>query len=208
MRSIFSRRYFIASGDGGWPSLLAVGSARYLAMLRPPFPFRQPGRPHRTTAGGLLPPQHNRSPSRDRGRRDGYPNTRDTCRAAAPAAREKAPVEDQEPGTVTLRTGDSVPAVLVKPTCMSLQALRERQPIAFYELVEACRDRNHVLFGNAGKVLQETALIEGTSDDGTARISTAVRAIVLASAGDTEEMTVTWPLGPGTGQQHDEPDIP
>jgi hypothetical protein len=60
-------------------------------------------------------------------------------------------------------------------TLMSLEMLMEENPIAFYELVQLCRDKNHSLFGNTYDKLLGLSLIQG---NGQPHQST--REIVLA----------------------------
>jgi hypothetical protein len=84
-------------------------------------------------------------------------------------------------GQVRLRNGDEVPEVLVRVTEISLIRLLEREPIAFWELVLACRDRDHVLFGSAVAALHDLSLIERVDGQGRAQIHDCTRSIVLAA---------------------------
>ncbi len=91
---------------------------------------------------------------------------------------------------VTLRTGVESHGGLVTVTMLALKALMEANPIALYEFVELCRDRNHRLFGNTADILSGRNLIEG---DGQPHDAT--REIVLAAAeGDGMDLTLQSPL--------------
>lgn len=97
--------------------------------------------------------------------------------------------------TVTLRTGHEHAAALVNITTLALRSLMARYPIAFYELVCKCRDRDHKLFGNVAEVLSPLSLLQ---PDG--RVHGAIREIVLASVeGDGMEMKLRSPIAPTTG---------
>lgn len=52
---------------------------------------------------------------------------------------------------ITLRTGETVPRILVRATFISLQKLFTDDPVAFLELVAVCQDRHHVVFGSRGR---------------------------------------------------------
>lgn len=66
---------------------------------------------------------------------------------------------------------------LEKVIKMSVGLIFEKYPIAFYELVEVCREPNHKLFGNTGEILEQYNLLQ----DGTQRPHTAVKEVVLAN---------------------------
>lgn len=83
-------------------------------------------------------------------------------------------------GTVTLRTGAEAPASVVRVVMLSLDKLMDTHPIAVYELAEACRDPQHVMFGRTGEVAAEIGLIE-LRDDGTAEMHDVTRDIILAA---------------------------
>lgn len=84
--------------------------------------------------------------------------------------------------TVILKNGDEVPNVLVATTMLSLRSLLDDNPIAFYELVMSCRDRDHPLWGNTPVVLSACSLIQTSDSTGRATIHDAVRSIVLSAA--------------------------
>lgn len=98
--------------------------------------------------------------------------------------------ESGEIREVTLKNGSEIPEPLVTVTMVSLQDLIKSNPIAFYELVMRCRDRDHRLFGNTGEVLKSFALVESNGE-----IHDAVRDIVLsATEGEGLEMSLGSPL--------------
>lgn len=91
---------------------------------------------------------------------------------------------------VTLKNGGEEADILVAATMMSLRSLIDEAPIAFYELVMKCRDRNHRLFGNTGQVLQRCSLIQ--SDES---IHNSIRNIVLSAAvGEGLQMSLGSPI--------------
>lgn len=63
--------------------------------------------------------------------------------------------------TVVLKNGATEALSLVSVTMMSINQLFASKPMAFYELVEVCRDRNHKIFGNLQDDLVELALLQG-----------------------------------------------
>lgn len=70
----------------------------------------------------------------------------------------------------------AVPDVLIASTMIALRKLLADQPIAFYELVMLCRDRNHVLFGNSSDKIRSLGLLESNGQP-----HDAVREITLAA---------------------------
>ena len=95
----------------------------------------------------------------------------------------------------TLKNGSEEPLVLVQTTMMALDGLIKSNPVAIYELVEKCNDPTHELFGNAGDILGDAALIK----DGT--IHTSIKNIVLsAMSGEGFDMILTNPIS----NTHDE----
>jgi hypothetical protein len=94
---------------------------------------------------------------------------------------------------VMLRTGKEAPDILVNTTMLALRTLCAEQPIAFYELVMCCRDREHVIFGDAADKM--LGLLEGTDAAGHGLVHDAVRDIVLAAVdGEDFNMTLQSPL--------------
>ncbi|HEU5122062.1 MAG TPA: hypothetical protein VFT59_04400 [Candidatus Saccharimonadales bacterium] len=97
---------------------------------------------------------------------------------------------------VELRTGESVALVTVETFRMTLEVLYRDvyHPMAFLELVLACRDRSHVLFGQAGQFLKEAGLVSAIDENGCADIHDDVRRVVLAMVeGDGAEMRLVSP---------------
>jgi hypothetical protein len=84
---------------------------------------------------------------------------------------------------------------LVAVLYMSLSNLMESQPICFYELVMACRDHTHVLFGKSGEELLQRSLIESINPDKTANIHSSTRNIVLAATQGKDLQMALLPIG-------------
>ncbi|MFD6356643.1 hypothetical protein [Nocardia tengchongensis] len=88
--------------------------------------------------------------------------------------------------TTILRTGVEIPTPLVRTTYLNLQLLMEKNPIAFYELVTLARKPDHQLFPGT-----ESALDDLHFTDGSGRLHTACRDLVLAAVdGEDESMTL------------------
>ncbi len=88
----------------------------------------------------------------------------------------------EEPALVTLRNGSEEAVVLVNTIMFVIRGLFDNGKfMIFYELVETCRDKNHKLFGDSGKQLEELQLINLT-EDGTAQVHQSIRNIVLSCA--------------------------
>lgn len=91
--------------------------------------------------------------------------------------------------TVKIRGGFEHVKVLVTRTVVSVSHLMKEKPIAFYELVMKCRDRDHKLFGSAGAELRAMSLM---SDDGS--MHAAIKEIVLAATeGDGLDLKMRSP---------------
>ena len=91
--------------------------------------------------------------------------------------------------TVTLKNGTIEFEPLVRATYMSIGQLFNNEPIAFVELVELCKDRDHELFGNTEEVLKARTLLQ---PNGT--VHESVRNVVQSAVqGEGLEMTLTWP---------------
>lgn len=88
---------------------------------------------------------------------------------------------------VKLRNGSKVKRSLVTATIFSLRRLHEANPIALYELVMKCKDRNHQFFGKTGDDLKALALV-----DQGGNVQEDIRNIIL-SATDGESL-VEWRL--------------
>ena len=99
-----------------------------------------------------------------------------------------------------LRTGEEVPLSTLKAYMIALPLLRDdvNHPMAFYELVEACRDKEYVLFVNNTKsALEERSFIGGVDEDGHVRIHDDVRRVVLAATeGDGFDVRLVSPYAP------------
>jgi hypothetical protein len=88
--------------------------------------------------------------------------------------------------TVLLKNGAEEHKAFVSVAMMTLTTLIDDVPIAFYELVMACRDRNHQLFGNTSDILKARKLYP---------IHDSVRNVVLSAVnGEGIEMTLGSPL--------------
>jgi hypothetical protein len=92
-------------------------------------------------------------------------------------------------GPVTLTSGVKTTHPLVACVMLTLQALFDEQPIAFYELVTRCRQPDHALRGGSAAVLERSGLLDcGTVPD-------AVREIVLAAVdGDALTLRLASPV--------------
>lgn len=100
-----------------------------------------------------------------------------------------------DPQMVRLKNGEEVPAPVVTAVMISVDHLAQNVPIVLYELVMACRDREHRLFGRSGQDLLELSLIERVDEAGRAEIHDLIRAIVVSAAtGEDLEMTIGSPI--------------
>lgn len=96
----------------------------------------------------------------------------------------------QEIAVLKLKNGTEEAAPLVRVTMMALRSLMQDHPIAFFELVTLCRDRNHTLFGNTGVILRDQTLIQS---DGQPHDS--IRNIVVSAVtGDMMAMRLGSPV--------------
>ncbi len=90
---------------------------------------------------------------------------------------------------VTMKNGTKEVQSLIDVTMLSLNALMKSNPIAFYEFVQICKDRNHRPFGNTGKILEECELLHG------GQVHDSIRDIVLSAVEGTGlEMHLTDPI--------------
>lgn len=93
---------------------------------------------------------------------------------------------------VVLKNGATEALSLVSVTMMSINQLLASKPLAFYEMVEVCRDKNHKIFGTLGNDLVELALLQL---DGQPHGS--IKNIVLSAVeGEGLDMTVSNPTKP------------
>ncbi len=91
--------------------------------------------------------------------------------------------------TVVLKNGATESLALVNVTRMSINQLLSSKPMAFYELVEVCRDKNHKIFGTLGDDLIGLALLQ---NDGQPHGS--IKNIVLSAVtGEGMDMTLEDP---------------
>ena len=92
--------------------------------------------------------------------------------------------------TVILRNGaeEAKPLVVVMMLC--LERLMDERPLALYDLVMRCRDRNYQFFGDNEDYLKNLKLVE---QDGSIHDST--RNVILSAAdGDGLDMVLRSPL--------------
>lgn len=90
---------------------------------------------------------------------------------------------------VKLKNGSEVPESVVATTMMNLECLMSKNPIAFYELVEKCKNPKHEMFGNTKKVAEELALMNsGSVHDITKNI------VLSAVQGEELNMTLNSPV--------------
>lgn len=72
---------------------------------------------------------------------------------------------------------------------MNLELLMNKNPIAFYELLQKCRNPKHAMFGNSVEIVEKLGLMNSGLVHGT------VKNIVLSAvAGDDLEMTINSPI--------------
>ena len=95
-----------------------------------------------------------------------------------------------ETKVVKLKNGSEEAEPLVRVTIMSLRMLMESDPIAFYELFELCKDRNHKMFGNAGEKLAKLGLVGAAG-----HVHDSIRNIVLSAVeGEGLDMCLVSPI--------------
>jgi len=83
---------------------------------------------------------------------------------------------------ITLHTGQEVPESALVTVMNNLErGQAEGQIIALYELRQACRNTNHILFGGHGEYLRTAGLVTDVRPDGTAEVHEHVKAVVLAA---------------------------
>ncbi len=91
---------------------------------------------------------------------------------------------------VELKNKTTVPDFVIAVTMMSLDALFNKDPIAFYELVQKCRNPKHEMFGNTLEIGKKWGLI---TYDG--RIHDYTKNIILSAAnGDGFDMRLDSPI--------------
>lgn len=88
-------------------------------------------------------------------------------------------------GLATLSDDKNIPTSVISATMLSLGQLMEQNPIAFYELVSWCLDRNHELFGNTAEILYGKGLLHDVVRD----------VVAVAVTGDDLDMALAdWPV--------------
>lgn len=94
-------------------------------------------------------------------------------------------------GTITLRTGTSIPEADVETTWTQLAALAKSDPFGLYEVVMLARDPGHIVSKKYGVVIEDF----GLSSDG--KMHDATRGIVLAATeGEGLEVYLVDPVTP------------
>ena len=92
--------------------------------------------------------------------------------------------------TVVLKNGAEEAQPVVTVAMMSLNRLIQDNPIAFYEMVQVCRDPNHQPFGNTALILKDLSLMEESG-----QVHDSLRNIVLsATEGDGLDLTLVSPI--------------
>lgn len=93
---------------------------------------------------------------------------------------------------VKLKNGSEVAKPVVIALMINLEALMKSNPIAFYELVEKCKNSEHEMFGHTKDVVTEWALI-----DSNGSVNSAVRDVVLSAVeGEELSMSLGNPVAP------------
>jgi len=93
--------------------------------------------------------------------------------------------------TLTLKNGAVEAGSLVAVTMMSLERVLATDPMAFYDLVMVCRDKNYQPFGNARERLDQLGLWkahESHPHDSTQNI------VLSAVSGDGIDMMLGSPI--------------
>jgi hypothetical protein len=91
---------------------------------------------------------------------------------------------------VELKNGSKEAESLVQATIFTLKSLKERNPIALYELVQIARNKDHIVFGNLDEELKRLNLID---HNGT--MHSSIRNIILSAfKGDDFEMVFVSPI--------------
>lgn len=92
-------------------------------------------------------------------------------------------------GHILLTSGVTTTSPLLVCVMLTLQALFDEQPVAFYELVARCRRPGHALHGGTDALLERIGLL----DQGA--VPDAVREIVLAAVdGEALALRLTSPV--------------
>lgn len=91
---------------------------------------------------------------------------------------------------IKLKNGMEEVKSLVTIVAMHINSLLERNPIALYELVLKCRDRDHQFFGHTADDLKDLELLQSDNS-----VHSSIRNIILSSTvGDGIDMTFVSPV--------------
>ena|SRR3990167_5460798 len=92
-----------------------------------------------------------------------------------------------------LKNGSEVAKPIVFTTMITLNELMETNPIAFFELVQKCRNPQHEMFGNTEDEVRKWGLM----DYAPGKVHECTRDIVLSAVeGDDLGMQLTSPVAP------------
>lgn len=95
--------------------------------------------------------------------------------------------------TVILKNGAEEAKPLVAVTMLSLNLLMDERPLALYDLVMKCRDKNYRFFGDNGEYLRSLKLVDRDNS-----IHNSIRNVVLSAAeGDDLDMVIKSPVRKG-----------
>ena len=91
---------------------------------------------------------------------------------------------------IKLKNGMQEAKPLVAIIGLHVKRLIEKNPIALYELVMKCRNRDHQFFGNAPDILKDLNLLESDNS-----VHSSIRNIILSLAtGDGLDMKFVNPV--------------
>jgi len=106
---------------------------------------------------------------------------------------------------IKLKDGNTIQKSMASVLQISLQNLMQKDPIAFYEFVELCRDAKHELFGNTAETLKKYLLIE-TTNKGNYSVRDEMKTFVAnAVEGEGLDMKLVDPVTQGKEQKQNEP---
>lgn len=92
--------------------------------------------------------------------------------------------------TVKLKDGSEEAEVAVRTIMVALEYLVKRNQVAFYELVEVCKDQAHYMWPGSTNVLKNLGLM-----DSDGRVQDTTRHVVLSAVtGEGLSLGVTSPL--------------
>jgi hypothetical protein len=97
---------------------------------------------------------------------------------------------------VQLRNGKTVPETTAKTTLIELRRVAQ-DPLALFELVEVCRNPDHVILGNYGASLQALGLLTYVDEGGRGVVHDDTRDVILAATeGDDLDLHLVSPFAP------------